>query len=94
MQLVKKEREILKDVGRTPEAKVVEDLICYELIEPRLNHFFLVGSNMREWERTKHIEFLKTNIEVFTWTPYKILKIDLSFIKHELNVMPEAHPIK
>ena len=30
------------------------------------------------------------NIEVFTWNPYKMLGIDLSFIKHELNVMLKA----
>ncbi|GFY88741.1 hypothetical protein Acr_06g0006810 [Actinidia rufa] len=34
VQLVKEEHEVLEDVGRNPEAKVVEDLIRYELDEP------------------------------------------------------------
>ena len=33
-------------------------------------------------------------MEVFTWTPEEMLGIDLSFIRHELNMMPEAQPIK
>ena len=92
--MVEKEREVLEDVNRTPEAKVMEDLIHYELDEPSSNLFFLVGSNMKEWDRTKLIEFLKANIEVFAWTPYKMPKINQSFIKHELNVMLEARIAK
>ena len=40
------------------------------------------------------IKFLKANIEVLAWTPYKMLVIDPSFIKHELNVIPEARLVK
>ena len=29
VQLLEEEREILKDVDKTPKAKVMEDLICY-----------------------------------------------------------------
>ncbi|GFZ19414.1 hypothetical protein Acr_28g0001190 [Actinidia rufa] len=35
VEMVKEEREVLEDVGRTPKAKVIEDLICYELDKPR-----------------------------------------------------------
>ena len=63
VKLVEEEREVLKDVVRTPEAKVVEDLIQHELNEPNLECYFLVGSNMKERERTKLIKFLKENIE-------------------------------
>ena len=87
--MVKEEREVLEDVSRTLEAKVVEDLIRYELDEPRSNHYFLIGSNMKEWERIELIEFLKTNIKVFGGTPYEIPKIDQSFIKIELNAIPK-----
>ncbi|GFZ11574.1 hypothetical protein Acr_22g0009720 [Actinidia rufa] len=34
VQLIRKEIEVLEDVGRDPEAKVVEDLIRHELDEP------------------------------------------------------------
>ena len=68
MQLVEEERKVLEDVGRTPEAKVMEDLMCYSLDEPSSDRFFLKGSNLIERKITKIIEFLTTNIEVFTWT--------------------------
>ena len=66
----------------------------YDLDEPITACFFLTSSNLMERERTKLIEFLTTNIEVFAWTPYEMPGIDLDFIKHELNVIPEAKPIK
>ena len=59
MQLIEEEHEVLKDVGRDPEAKVVENLICYELDEPSLNHFFLIDANLKERERIELIQFLK-----------------------------------
>lgn len=59
------EREVLKDVSRVPEAKVVKDLIRHDLDEPISNWFFLVGSNLKEQERTELIQFLKKNVEVF-----------------------------
>ena len=44
----------------------MEDLIHYELDERSSDHYFLIGSNAKERERTELIEFLKANIEVFT----------------------------
>ena len=48
VQLVKEKMEVLEDVRRTPDDKVVEDLICYELDEPSSDHFFLTGANLKE----------------------------------------------
>ena len=59
VQLVEDERKVLKDVCRTPEAKVLEDLIIYELDEPSSDCYFLIGSNLNERERIELIEFLK-----------------------------------
>ncbi|GFS31617.1 translocon at inner membrane of chloroplasts 21 [Actinidia rufa] len=84
--------EVLEDVGRDSEAKVVEDLICYKLDEPTLDRFFLTGANLEERERTEFIQFLKANIGAFTWTPYEMPRIDHNFIKHELNVLSDARP--
>ena len=55
MQLIEEEREVLEDVERDPQAKVVEDLICYELDEPSSDHFFLTGANLEERKRTELI---------------------------------------
>ena len=88
---MEEKREVLEDVGRTLGDKVVEDLILYE---QSLDCYFLIGSNMKEWERTKHIEFLKENIKVFAWMPYEMSGIDLNFIRYELNVMPKTQLVK
>ena len=49
---------------------------------------------MKKRERIELIELLKANIEVFAWTPYEMSRIDPSFIKHDLNIMPDSCPVK
>ena len=92
--LIEEEQEVLEDVKRDPGAKVVEDLIHYELDEPSSNRFFLTGANLEERERTELIQLLKYNIEVFSWTPYEMPRIDPNFIKHELNIFLDARSVK
>ena len=82
---------MLEDVGRIPEEKVVEDLVHYKISSDR---FFLFEWNMKKQKRTEIIEILKENIEVISWIPYEMPRIDPSFIKHELNVMPKAWLVK
>ena len=69
VQLIEAEREVLEDVGRDHKAKVVEDLIPYELDEPSSNRFFFTRANLEKRERIKFIQLLRANIEVFAWTP-------------------------
>ena len=57
VQLVEEEREVLEDVGRILEAKVVEDLLG--LLLP---HEF----KPKEAGKIELIEFLTANIEVFS----------------------------
>ena len=75
---------------------VVVGITCrrYNLDEPSSDRFFLTDSNLTEQERIELIEFLTVNIEGFAWTSYEMPGIDPSFIKHELNVIPEAREIK
>ena len=40
------------------------------------------------------VEFLKKNIDVFTWNAYEAPGVDLSFICHHLNVNPSVTPRK
>ena len=47
MQLIE-EHKVLKDLERDSGAKVVEDLICYELDKPSSDRFFLTGANLEE----------------------------------------------
>ena len=48
VQLVKEEHEVLEDVRRNPEAKIVKNLIRYELDEPSSNSFLFTGANLKE----------------------------------------------
>ena len=48
VQLVKEEREVMEGVGRTTKAKVMEDLIRYDLNEPSLDHFFITSANLKK----------------------------------------------
>ncbi|GFZ19724.1 hypothetical protein Acr_28g0004290 [Actinidia rufa] len=94
VQMVKKEIEVLEDMGRDPEAKVIEDLVRCELDEPSSDRFFLIGLDLEEYERTELLQLLKANIEAFAWTPYEMPGIDPAFIKHELNGQLDAQPVK
>ena len=57
--MIEEEHEVLEDVGRNPEAKVMKDLIRYELDELSLDRFFLTSANMEEQERIELICSLK-----------------------------------
>ncbi|GFS29078.1 hypothetical protein Acr_00g0005240 [Actinidia rufa] len=94
VQTVEEDIEMLEDVGRDPEAKVIEELVRYELDEPSSDRFFLVRSNLDECEKTKLIQLLKANIEAFAWTPYEMSRIDPNFIKHKLNVQLDFRSVK
>ncbi|GFZ08917.1 hypothetical protein Acr_20g0007250 [Actinidia rufa] len=95
VQLIEQEHEVLEDVGSDPMAKVVDDLIRYELDEPSSDCFFFTGAKLEERERTELIQFLKANIEVFTWTPYEMPEIDPNFISapYQRMVMKMFEPI-
>ena len=49
---------------------------------------------MPSQERQKLIEFLRKNVDVFTWNSYKAPGVDPSFICHHLNVNPSVIPKK
>ncbi|GFS38323.1 hypothetical protein Acr_00g0056810 [Actinidia rufa] len=86
--------EVLEDVGRDLETKVIEEMVHYELDEPGSDRFFLIGSDLKKCERTELVQLLKANIKAFAWTPYEMPGIDPAFIKHELNVQLDVQPVK
>ena len=49
---------------------------------------------MPSQERQKLIEFLRKNVDVFTWNSYEAPGVDPSFICHHLNVNPSVIPKK
>ncbi|GFY99152.1 chitin elicitor receptor kinase 1 [Actinidia rufa] len=60
-------------LARLPKAKVVEDLIRYELDKPSLDRFFFTGANLKEREKTEFVEFLKANIK--SWVLLRLHKV-------------------
>ena len=49
---------------------------------------------MANKERVDMLLFLMQNVDVFAWSPYKVLRVDPEFIVHKLNVDPLYPPKK
>ena len=58
------------------------------MIDNDLERFFQVGAQLPLSEKEELIEFLKRNIDVFTWSSYEAPRVDPNFICHHLNVNP------
>ena len=56
--------------------------------------FFLIGAQLPPYEKEELVEFLRKNIDVFSWNAYKAPRVDPSFICHHLNVNPFVTPKK
>ena len=52
--------------------------------------FFQIGAKLPLQEKERLLEFLRANVDVFAWNPYKALGVDPNFICHRLNVNPAA----
>ena len=48
---------------------------------------------MTDEDKVEMLLFLMQNIDVFAWSPYEVLGVDLEFIVHKLNVDP-SFPLK
>ena len=48
---------------------------------------------MKESDKIKMLLFLIQNVDVFVWSLYEVLGVDLEFIVHKLNVDP-SFPLK
>ena len=56
--------------------------------------FFQIRSQLPQQEKEELIEFLKQNIDVFTWNTYEAPGVNPEFICHHLNVNPLIVPKK
>ena len=43
---------------------------------------------MKDGDKIKMLLFLIQNVDVFAWSPYKVLGVDPEFIVHKINVDP------
>ena len=78
--------------------KPTEEVKCEDLVKVTIEddpkRFFQIGSQLPQQEREELLEFLKQNIDVFTWNTYEALGVDPEFICHHLNVNPLIAPKK
>ena len=56
--------------------------------------FFQVGAQLPPQEKEELIEFLRRNVDVFTWNAYEAPGVDPNFICHHLNANPSITPKK
>ena len=53
-----------------------------------------VGTGLRTVLKSKIVEFLKQNLDVFAWTHEDMPRIDNEVIEHKLNVDPTKKPVQ
>ncbi|GMP72477.1 hypothetical protein CsSME_00030506 [Camellia sinensis var. sinensis] len=88
-----KDMEVLNDVGKEPAEKTEETLKKILVQEGDEERFFLLDSGLAKEEERELEDFLRTNIEVFAWTPYEMPGIDPKVTCHRLNVDRSAKPV-
>ena len=75
-----------------------EEAKCEDLEKFAVNDdpekFFQVRTQLAPQEKEELVEFLKRNIDAFTWNAYEASGVDPSFIYHHLNVNPSVIPRK
>ena len=83
----------MESIDRPADEAKCKDLVKITIGDDS-EKFFQVGSQLPQQEREELIEFLKQNIDVFTWNTYETPGVDPEFIRHHLNVNPLIAPKK
>ena len=65
-----------------------------ELAEGEANKMTKIGTTLSPEMRTKLIQFLKENIDVFAWSHVDMPGIAPEVIQHKLNVDPKRKPVQ
>ena len=52
----------------------------------KLDRYFQVGKSLPTRDRVELLLVLVRNLDVFVWSPYKVLGVDPNFIVHRLNM--------
>ena len=80
-------------VEKEPE-KPAKDLEDVELVEGDPSKVTKIGGELDPPVKKKIVEFLKKNLDIFTWTHEDMPGIDDKVIKHRLNVNPTKKPVQ
>ena len=76
------------------EKNKMEALEIVVLAEDETNKMTRIGTTLSPGMRTRLIQFLKENLDVFAWSHEDMLSISLKVIQHKLNVNLERKPVQ
>ena len=76
------------------EESKVEALETVALVEDGTTKTTSIGTTLSPEMRTKLIEFLKENLDVFVWSHEDMPGISPKIIQHKLNVDPQRKPVQ
>ena len=74
------------------EENKVEALEIVELVEGEASKTIRIETTLSPEMRTKLVQFLKENLDIFTWSHEDMLGTSPKVIQHKLNVDPERKP--
>ncbi|KAI0503865.1 hypothetical protein KFK09_014808 [Dendrobium nobile] len=80
-----------KDIPQ--KASPVEDLVCISLSDEHPSRTIQIGSLLLEEEKTKYVEFLRRNQDIFFWSPADMPRISHEVIVHSLNANPTCKSV-
>ena len=72
----------------------VEALETVTLVEDEITKTTRIGTTLSPEMRTKLIQFLKENIDVFAWSHEDMSGISPKVIQHKLNVNPKKRLVQ
>ena len=76
------------------EIDKVEALEIVELVEGEATKTTRIRMTLSPEMRTRLVQFLKENLDVFAWSHEDMPGISLKVIQHKLNVDPEKKPVQ
>ena len=76
------------------EEDKVETLETVELVEGEATKMTRIGMTLSPQMKTRLVQFLKENLDVFAWTHEDMLGISPKVIQYKLNVDPERKPVQ
>ena len=65
-----------------------------ELVEGETTKMTKIGMTLSLEMRTRFVQFLKENLDIFAWSHEDMLGISPRVIEHKLNVDPEKKPVQ
>ena len=75
------------------EEDKVEALEEVELVEGKTTKTIRIGTTLSPGMRSRLIQFLKENLDVFAWSHEDMPGISPKVIEHKLNVNPKKKPV-